>query len=89
MIGIVRDIVRAGLVLVVIAVGLELLRGHREAAAPPTWQPAPPTWQPAALPPPPPPQIILQQPDRQPERPLRRVAAAITEVGDALIGVVR
>lgn len=85
MIGIVRDIVRAGLVLVVLAVGLELLRVHREAAAPPTWQPAPPTWQPAALPPAPPQQIILQQP----ERPLRRVAAAITEVGDALIGVVR
>jgi len=83
-IGIVRDIVRAGLVLVVLAVGLELLRVHREAAAPPTWQPAPPTWQPAALPPPPQ-QIILQQN----ERPLRRVAAAITEVGDALIGVVR
>lgn len=31
-------------------------------------------------------QIVVTQ---QPERPLRRVAAALTEVGDSLIGVVR
>jgi hypothetical protein len=31
-------------------------------------------------------QIVVTQ---QPEKPLRRVAAALTEVGDSLIGVVR
>lgn len=78
MIGIVRDIVRAFLVLVV---GVVLHAVWREvppvpAAPPAAWQPAPGAWQPAQWTPP-------------PERPLRRVAAAITELGDSVIGVVR
>jgi hypothetical protein len=43
--------------------------------------PPPPAWQPAA------PQIVIQQPE--PERPLRRVAAAFTELGDSVIKVFR
>jgi hypothetical protein len=83
---IVRDIVRAGLVLVVLAVGLELLQAHREAAADPRpWQPAPmaaaapPAWQPAAP--------IYAQP--APERPLRRVAGSFVDLADSVLGVIR
>jgi hypothetical protein len=42
------------------------------------WQPPAVTWQP--------PQIVIQE---EQKRPLRRVAAAVTDLGDALIGVVR
>lgn len=89
MIGIVRDIVRAGLVLVVLAVGLELLQTHREAARPPDpppWQPAvipqaaPPAWQPAAA-------VYAQPP--QAERPLRRVAGSVVDLADSILGVIR
>ena len=80
MIGIVRDTWRAVLVVVVAV----LLRGvFAERPAPPataSWQPAPGAWQPAPTP------IVITQP---PERPLRRVAQAVTELGDSLIGVVR
>lgn len=90
MIGIVRDIVRAVLVLVVLAVGLELLQAHREAAGrlpqaagpvAPAWQPAapPPAWQPAAP--------IYVQP--APERPLRRVAGSFVDLADSVLGVIR
>ena len=84
MIGIVRDTWRAVL-FVVVAV---LLRGvfaeQPSTASLPAqhgaWQPAPGAWQPAPTP------IVITQP---PERPLRRVAQAVTELGDSLIGVVR
>ena len=85
MIGIARDCVRAVLVLVVLAVGLELLQTHREAAAPRPWQPAamplaaPPAWQPAAP--------IYVQP--APERPLRRVAGSFVDLADSVLGVIR
>lgn len=86
MIGIVRDIVRAGLVLVVLAVGLEILQVHREAAAPPpppAWQPAAPApaWQPA-------PQAVYVQP-QTPERPLRRVASSVVDLAESVLGVIR
>ena len=42
------------------------------------WQQPAVTWQP--------PQIVIQE---EQKRPLRRVAAAVTDLGDALIGVVR
>lgn len=80
MIGMVRDTWRAVLVVVVAV----LLRGvFAEQPAPPataSWQPAPGAWQPAPTP------IVITQ---TPERPLRRVAQAVTELGDSLIGVVR
>lgn len=79
MIGIVRDTWRAVLVVVVAALLREVF-AERPAAAPTVatsvpmqWAP-PPAWQPAAPP---------------PDRPLRRVAAALTELGDSVIGVVR
>jgi len=80
--GIVRDTWRAVLVLIVGVLLLEAAGLRRqEPAAPPTvttnWQPAPPY-----VPTP----MLIQQ---QPERPLRRVASAIMEFGDSLIGVVR
>ena len=81
MIDIVRDTWRAVLALVVGTLLLEASSLRRQEP-PPTvamnhYQPMPmpmaPAWQPAP----------------QPERPLRRVAAAITELGDSFIGVVR
>lgn len=82
--GIARDTWRAVLVLVVGVLLLEAagLRRQEPAPAPPTvttnWQPAPPYM---------PTPVVIQQ--QQPERPLRRVASAIMEFGDSLIGVVR
>ena len=80
--GIVRDTWRAVLVLIV---GVLLMEAHdlrkKEPPAPPSvatnWQPAPLY---VATP------MVIQQ---QPERPLRRVASAIMEFGDSVIGVVR
>jgi len=61
---------------------------HRPPAAPQTYAPVQGNgyyWQqPATVPQQQ--QIVVTQ---QPDRPLRRVAAALTEVGDSLIGVVR
>jgi hypothetical protein len=86
MIGMVRDTWRAVLVLIV-AVLLRELFAERPVAAP-----APPSvatnvqFQPMqAWPQPQPPAWQPVQPDR----PLRRVAAALTELGDSFIGVVR
>lgn len=99
MIGIVRDIVRAVLVLVVLAVGLELLQAHREAAAPRPWQPVhswpqamnerPAAWpQPQAAPPAwQPAAPVYVQP--APERPLRRVAGSFVDLADSVLGVIR
>jgi hypothetical protein len=93
MIGIVRDIVRAVLVLVVLAVGLELLQAHREAAATPRpWQPVhswpqaanerpnPPAWQPM--------QTVVIQPT-PPAQPIRRVAGSLVDLADSMLGVIR
>lgn len=89
MIGMVRDTWRAVLVLVV---GVILVEVCQRPPAPtvatsqpmqPAWpamQPMPPAWQPV---PAPWPQATVQ------ERPLRRVASALTELGDSVIGVVR
>jgi hypothetical protein len=79
MIAILRDIVRAVLVLGVLAVGLELIQIHREAAAPRPWQPAPypPAWQPA--------QTVVAPPPQ----PIRRVGKSLVDLAEAVIGVVR
>lgn len=83
MIVIVRDTWRAVLVLVV---GTLLTAMQKQeppsVATQPMWaaqqvQAMPPAWQPVQVPPPAPPQ------------PLRRVASALTELGDSMIGVVR
>lgn len=79
--GIVRDTWRAVLVLIV---GVLLMEAHDlRKKEPPSvvtnWQPAPPY---VATP------MVIQQ-QQQPERPLRRVASAIMEFGDSVIGVVR
>lgn len=75
MIAILRDIVRAVLVLAVLAVGLELIQIHREAA----WQPAPypPAWQPAQT-------VVVPPP-----QPIRRVGKSLVDLAEAVIGVVR
>lgn len=84
---IVRDTWRAVLVVLGGALLLELhaLVQHRRQTPPPTVQTYgayPPAWQPM------PPQPIIVQP-QPPERPLRRVAQAVMELGDSMIGVVR
>jgi len=83
--GMVRDTWRAVLVLVVGVLLLEAagLRRREPAAAPPPtvatqWQPMP-AWQPQ------PPIVVTSEP----ERPLRRVASAVTELFDSAIGVIR
>lgn len=84
MIAILHDVVRAALVLVVLAVGCEIVAAHRDRPASAT-PPAPsPAWQPAWQPQPQ--AVIMQAP---PERPIRRVASALTELGDSVIGVIR
>ena len=77
--GIVRDTWRAVLALVVGVLLLEAAGLRRQEPTPPpsvvtNWQPAPP---------------YVPTPAPQPERPLRRVASAIMEFGDSVIGVVR
>lgn len=91
-----RDTWRAVLVVVGGSLLLEVhaLVQHSRPATPPPPPPAvttptvttygghPPAWQPQ-----PQPQIIVQP--QPPERPLRRVAQAVMELGDSMIGVVR
>jgi hypothetical protein len=90
MIGMVRDTWRAVLVVVAAILLREVFAGREAAvtpapAAPQTvatqmqFQPMP-AW--------PQPQPPAWQP-AEPDRPLRRVAAALTELGDSMIGVVR
>lgn len=84
MIGLVRDTWRAVLVVVVVVLLREIL-AERPAAAP-----QPPVGGNAMYMPPPGYGNQWQQmPQPQPERPLRRVAAAVTELGDSLIKVIR
>lgn len=87
----IRDIVRAVLVLVVLAVGCEILAVHRgrEAAKPqpaayqpPAWQPVAPAWQPMQAP------VWAQSPAPEPA-PLRRVARELVDLTEAAIGVIR
>jgi hypothetical protein len=84
----IRDIVRAVLVLVVLAVGCEILAVHgRREAATPAWQPHqaayPPAWQPVPQPP-------AWQPMQAPQPgPLRRVAREVVDLSEAFIGVIR
>lgn len=90
MIGLARDTWRAVLVVVVAALLREVFAERPVPPAPavpppvatqmqfqpmPAW-PQPPAWPPAWQP-------------AEPDRPLRRVAAALTELGDSVIGVVR
>jgi hypothetical protein len=86
----IRDIVRAVLVLVVLAVGCEIIAVHRgqQAAPAQTWQPHqaayPPAWQPAAYPP-------AWQPVQAPPEPgpIRRVARELVDLTEAALGVIR
>lgn len=78
MIGIVRDTWRAVLVVVVAVLLREVFAGR--PAAPPTV--ATPTVQTPVY-------VMPPAPPAQPERPLRRVAEAFTELGDSVIGVIR
>ena len=83
----IRDVVRAVLVLVVLAVGCEIVAVHSRRAQPagsvqgpvayqtPAWQPAAPAWQPVAATPEP--------------GPIRRVAREMVDLTEAFIGVIR
>jgi hypothetical protein len=78
----IRDIVRAVLVLVVLAVGCEILAIHGQrrqppavvTSAPPAWTAQPVYWQPPAEP---------------AVGPIRRVAREVVELTEAVIGVMR
>jgi hypothetical protein len=84
----IRDIVRAVLVLVVLAVGCEILAVHRgrQAPQPPAWQPAvaayPPAWQPLQSP------AWVPAPTQE-TGPIRRVARELVDLTEAAIGVIR
>ncbi len=86
----IRDFVRAVLVLVVLAVGCEIIAAHRgrEAAPvayqPPAWQPLPqpPAWQPMQAP-------QWTQASTGEPGPIRRVAREIVDLTEAAIGVIR
>jgi hypothetical protein len=77
----IRDVVRAVLVLVVLAVGCEILAVHRgQQAAPVAYQP--PAWQPMQAPQWP--QAAVAEPG-----PIRRVARELVDLTEAAIGVIR
>ena len=83
----IRDIVRAVLVLVVLAVGCEIIAVHRgRQAQPPAWQPHqaayPRAWQPMQSPQWP--QAAVVEPG-----PIRRVAKEFVDLAEATIGVIR
>lgn len=85
MIGMVRDTYRAILVVVVVVLLREVLASRQPVTPPPAVATSvapqfPPAWQPAP--------VIVQQ-AAEPPRPLRRVAAAVTELGDSFLGVIR
>jgi len=92
---VIRDVVRAVLVLVVLAVGCEIIAVHRGrqtprpqpqsvAYQPPAWQPVarPPAWQPVQVPQWP--QAAVAEPG-----PIRRVAKEFVDLAEATIGVIR
>ena len=86
MIAIVHDVIRAVLVLVVLAVGCEILAAHRgrqDAPAVVTSVPIAPSWQPAA-----PPVWQAMPPEPQPG-PIRRVGREFVELAESVIGVIR
>jgi len=84
----IRDIVRAVLVLVVLAVGCEILAIHGQqrqppaavTSAPPVWTAQPVYWQPPAPAP---------APAQPPVGPIRRVAREVVDLTEAVIGVMR
>lgn len=89
MIGIVRDTWRAVLVVVVAVLLREMFAERPAAPAAASWPTQPGAWQPV-----PTPFVVTQQMPAgeaggHHSRPLRRVAQAVTELGDSLIGVVR
>jgi len=81
-----RDIVRAVLVLVVLAVGCEIIAIHGQrrqpptvaTSAPPMWTAQPVYWQPPA-----------PAPAQPPVGPIRRVAREVVDLTEAVIGVMR
>jgi hypothetical protein len=77
----IRDIVRAVLVLAVLAVGCEILAVHRGRQAPPAvvtgWQPPPAAYYP------------YQPPSVETQGPIRRVARECVDLAEAFIGVIR
>jgi hypothetical protein len=77
----IRDIVRAVLVLVVLAVGCEILAVHRGRQAPPTvvtgWQQPPAAYYP------------YQPPSVETQGPIRRVAREFVDLAESVIGVIR
>jgi hypothetical protein len=88
---VIRDIVRAVLVLVVLAVGCEIIAVHRgrqpPAPQPPAWQPQPVAYQPHAWQPVAP---AWQPAQATPEPgPIRRVAREMVDLTEAFIGVIR
>lgn len=80
--GIVRDTWRAVLAFVVGTMLLDAAGFRRPAAPPPQSEVR---WAPQPVPMP----FVIQQPPPPPERPLRRVASAVMEFGDSVIGVFR
>ena len=87
MIGLVRDTWRAVLVVVAAALLREIFAERPVVPAAPTQTVATPMqFQP--MPAWPQPQPPAWQPV-EPDRPLRRVASALTELGDSVIGVIR
>lgn len=83
MVGIIRDIVRAALVVLVLVVGCEVVSQYKAKEVvvqpPPTPQPVP--WNQQAP-------IVVTVP-QQHDRPIRRVGSALVELAESMIGVVR
>jgi hypothetical protein len=78
----IRDIVRAALVLFVLAVGCEILAAHRSRQAPPTVVTG-------AVYGAPPPYMVTGAPPVETVGPIRRVAREFVELAEAVIGVMR
>jgi hypothetical protein len=81
----IRDIVRAVLVLVVLAVGCEIIAVHRGRQAPPAvetgWQQPPAAYYPYQPP--------AAPPTVETVGPIRRVARECVDLAEAVIGVIR
>lgn len=86
MLAIVHDVIRAVLVLVVLAVGCEILAAHRGRQEPPvmaTSVPVAPAWQPAVQP------VWQAMPPEPQPGPIRRVARDFVDLAESVIGVIR